>query len=185
MITDSTLSQNERKFAIDYLEKTQIRFLDAIKDLNEAQLNYKADENTWSVMECAEHITLTEIGFFKMAQGALQKNEDLKKRNEIKVNEQQIIQRLTNRTWKAKSPEVVKPSGKFQSIEQIREAFATQRQKTMEYLQNTQDGLHTHFSAHPAVGTVDVYLLLIVMTAHCERHIDQILEIKSNKGFPK
>ncbi|HLZ87568.1 MAG TPA: hypothetical protein VKQ52_10020, partial [Puia sp.] len=55
-----TLSPDERKYAIEYFQKTKARLLKDLKGLSEAQLSWKADSSRWSVYQCTEHIALAE-----------------------------------------------------------------------------------------------------------------------------
>src|SRR5215813_10672991 len=58
--TTQTLSQEERTKAVAELEGSKKAFLDATKGLSEAQWNFKAAPDRWSIAECAEHIALAE-----------------------------------------------------------------------------------------------------------------------------
>jgi uncharacterized damage-inducible protein DinB len=183
--TNSALSEKERKFASDYLATTREEFLNSVTGLSEAQLRFKADSSKWSIMECAEHIALAEQGIFSIIQGQLKQSAQPEKRTEIKVAEQDIINRLTNRKFKAQSPEVIKPSGRFPTIESIKSVYEKQRANCISYLSTTQDDLHNHFWQHPATGTIDLYQSIILLAAHSKRHTLQIEEVKSSSNFPK
>src|SRR5580658_11276022 len=69
----ATLTQAERDRAIAELTTSRQQFLDSVAGLSAAQWNFKPDEKTWSVAECAEHIALSEDLIFgsviKIAQG--------------------------------------------------------------------------------------------------------------------
>lgn len=136
-------------------------------------------------MECAEHIALAEQSLFSIIKIQLQIPFDPLKKKEIKITDKKIITRLTFRLFKAKSPEKIRPTGKFTDLETARNAFILQRDSTIAYANNTQDSLHEHFWQHPATGTIDLYQTIILLSAHCKRHILQIEEVKNRQHFPK
>jgi DinB superfamily len=90
-----------------------------------------------------------------------------------------------SRIWKAKSPETFKPTGTFATPELTIIAFREQRYKTMEYVNNTSDDLRNHFWKHRLTGHIDLYQTLLLMSAHLERHTNQMKNIKLSKKFPK
>jgi tRNA A37 threonylcarbamoyladenosine synthetase subunit TsaC/SUA5/YrdC len=92
---------------------------------------------------------------------------------------------MLSRIWKAKSLEIFKPTGCFTSSEEAIKTFQEQRTKTLQYVNTTSDDLRNHFWKHPLTGTIDLYQTLILMSAHLERHIDQIEKVKAASNFPK
>ena len=54
------LTQAEKEHALQYLESTTRDVLDATKDLSEAQWNFKAAPDRWSVAQVMEHIAAAE-----------------------------------------------------------------------------------------------------------------------------
>lgn len=182
---NNALSERERNFASDYLATTRQDFLNSIAGLSARQLKFKSDTTKWSIIECAEHIVLTEQGIFSIIQAQLKQEAMPEKRAEIKVTEQDIKNRLTNRDYKMQSPEIIKSSGRFPTIETIKVAFEKQRTNCIAYVASSQDDLHNHFWQHPATGTIDLYQSIILMAAHTRRHTLQIEEIKLDTNFPK
>ena len=53
------------------------------------------------------------------------------------------------------------------------------------YKRQTQDPLREHFFKHPVLGDLDAYQWILLISAHTERHVNQILEVKASPGFPK
>jgi uncharacterized damage-inducible protein DinB len=179
------LTTEQRAFATNYLQQTKQEFLKSIEGLTEEQLKFKAKEGKWCIMDCAEHIALAEQTLFSVIQKQLKEPADSLRKKHLKMTEKKIITRLTFRLVKVKAPEVIKPSGKFATIDAIKLAFTAKRDSTIIYVETTQDPLHTHFWKHPATGTIDLYQTIILMSAHTKRHILQIEEVKNSKGFPE
>jgi hypothetical protein len=178
------LSEEQRKFARDYLETTKADFLKAIAGLSAQQVTYKPDEKTWSILDIAEHITLAEQRFFDIIEKEIKNAPDSSPRR-VKLSEQDIIDRLTNRGFKAKSPESITAKGTFATIADAQQAFEKQRDANIAYISSTNDLLHWYFWRHPATGKIDLYQTIILMAAHSKRHILQMEEVKALPGFPK
>lgn len=179
------ITKKERKEAIHYLKQTKKDLLKAVKGLSEAQLNFKATPDRWSIAECLEHITLAEMGLWQMYEGAIQQSADPAKRTDIKVSNEQIIKGLTDRSKKATAPEVAVPKGTFKSYEATFTAFNKSRDGMIEYLQTTMDDLKNHTLPHPIFGTIDARQFILSMAAHGKRHTLQIEEVKADPNFPK
>ncbi len=183
--SESTITEKERKFALDYYQQTKTHLQDAVKGLSDAQMNWKPGDSVWSVAQCIEHIALSEKNIFDGAQASLKEAANPDKRKELKfTSEDQVIKLITDRSFKVKTTDALTPGGQFGSPQQTLETFLERRNSNMDYLKNTQDDLHNHFVTLP-FGVVDTYQFLIFLSGHTERHILQIEEVKANPGFPK
>ncbi len=174
----TNLFNSERESMIKVLQQSHVKFMAAISGLTIEQLNYKQLSNKWSIAECIEHVTLAEIRFPEIVKEEMFKPSDPEKRKKIKMKDENIQPKMTSRKWKAKSPEIFKPSNKFKTVDDAISAYATQRLSTIDYVKTTQDDLRNHFWKHPLTGTIDLYQTLLLMSAHLERHTEQIEGIK-------
>lgn len=182
---NNTLTTEEREILTNLLKQSLTKFEKSISNLTTAQFQYRPSKSDWTIAECVEHVCLAELHFPQIVKEELSKPADPKRRKKIKVSNEKIIARLTNRRWKANAPEIFKPSGKFTSVQEAVETFQTQRLKTIDYVNVTSDDLQNHFWKHPATGVIDLYQTIILMSAHLERHIAQIEEIKASTNFPQ
>lgn len=180
----SFLLNSEREDMENILLQSHKKFMATIDDLTKEQLNYKQSPDKWSIANCIEHVTLAEVRFPEIVKEEMQKPSEPEKRKKIKIQDEEIRIKMTSRRWQAKTPEIFKPSNKFNSVEEAISAYTNQRLATIDYVKNTQDDLRNHFWEHPLTGTIDLYQTLLLMSAHLERHSAQIGEIKrSNKLF--
>jgi DinB superfamily len=179
------LSPAERKYAIDYFKQTKARLLSDVKGLSPAQLNFKANDSSWSVAQCVEHIALAETLIWQWMQSTLRQPAAPEKKSEEKYTTDQLIAAVTDRSHKFKAPEMLKPEGKFPSTDAALQAFVSRRDSTIAYLASTQDDLKDHFTVHPAFGTIDLYQGLILLAGHSARHTAQLEEVMANPNFPK
>ncbi len=65
LINKTGITEEEKKIAVDPLTKTQDDLLNAVNGLTEAQLNFKAAPDRWSVLECVQHIQWLQMDFGK------------------------------------------------------------------------------------------------------------------------
>jgi hypothetical protein len=179
------ITPEERKFALDYFQKTKDRFLKDVKGLSEAQLSFKADTSRWSVAQCIEHIALAESLLWQWTQGMLKQPAAPEKRTEIKYTNEKLIASTIDRSAKFKAPEQLQPVGKFPSTAAALQAYTARRDSTMAYVATTTDDLKNHFIVHPVFGTLDIYQAMLLLAAHSERHTLQIEEVMANPNFPK
>lgn len=182
----SALTDQERAEAVKYFEETRQSFLDAIKGLSEAQWKYKAGPDRWSIAEVAEHIAVSEETLFNLVTGRLMQTPAAPEKKEAAKGKESLIRAsITNRSVKAQAPEMLKPTNRWATQEELVKAFNASRGKTISYIKETQDDLRSHFYAHPVFKDIDAYQWLIFISGHSARHTAQIIEVKEDLGYPK
>lgn len=183
-INEAKLTEEEREKAIEHLTESRDKMMEVIEDLSSEQLNYKPSPEAWSIAECVEHLAISEHSISDMFHGTLSAMADPARRAEVQMNDEQVLQLITDRSSKIKTSEAFEPSGKYGSFESTVEAFNTKREAHIEYLKETEDDLRNHYSEMP-FGTIDSYQVLLFMSGHTERHTEQMKEIMEDDGFPE
>lgn len=180
-----TLSKKERKFAIASLKETRNDVIKSVKGLSEEQLNYKPAADRWSVKECIYHIALSEDNLWKWVDGVLKAPANPEKRQDIKTTDEQVVKALSDRSTKRKTYEALEPaSAKFSSVADALQAFAASRQKLIEYIKTTPDDMRNHIAIETPMGPLDAYQLVLLISSHSNRHLQQLNEVKADPGFP-
>jgi hypothetical protein len=184
-----TLTQEERDRAVAELEGSKKAFLDATKGLSPAQWNFKSAPERWSVAECSEHIALAEGFIFGLVSEKIMKAPaNPEKRDAAKGKDELIVKILQDRSYKATAPEPIDPAkhGLMTPVESVK-LFQDSRAHTIEYIKTTQEDLRDHLFDHPvpAIGTLDGYQWIMLISGHTRRHTAQILEVKADASFPK
>jgi len=174
----------ERSYLLEQLKSSRQEMLASIEGLTDAQWKFKPSPTAWSIQECAEHIILAEDFIFAGSQQMLKTPAVARPENSTPEADRKIVAMLKDRSHKATAPEPIAPKGIFATPADAAREFEARRQKTIEYVENTNDELRAHSGRTPA-GNVDGYLLLLVLAAHSSRHTAQILEVKANAGYPK
>lgn len=181
-----SVTKEERKAAVKYLKHTQKLFLDSVKGLSEEQLKWKPAPDKWSVFEVSEHIALAESFLFDLVSGQIMKAPA----NSAKTSEvtMELIQtRVPDRTNKFQAPEEIRPDkAPWTSMTDTMAAFKQRRATTIGFIETGNDDMRERFFMNPAFGKeIDAYLWIAFLSAHTERHVKQILEVKATPGFPK
>lgn len=171
------LSQTERDFAISYLKATHNNIVELVKDLPEKSFNYKPKEGGWSVSNTLEHILLTETAFFGMAQGTLSNHESMSEKD-MSGKDGVLIGMLANRGTKVKTAAPFEPSGKWDTKAKMLAELEKSRNQLIEFLSSTDADLRGHITTIP-VGEVDVYQIILIISAHSQRHTFQMQEVLS------
>jgi len=86
------LTDKERKDAIELLSKTEQGVFDALLGMSDAQLNFKAAPDRWSIADCIKHIAVTEQALWQMTDAALKQAANPEKRSQIKASDEQVVQ---------------------------------------------------------------------------------------------
>jgi type II secretory pathway pseudopilin PulG len=179
----ATLTQAERDRATAELTASRQQFLDSVAGLSPAQWNFKPDEKTWSVAECAEHIALSKDLIFgniaKVVQAPAAPDQ------KSAVTDEFILKAVVNRTQKFQAPEVLRPTHRLGTPQETVDHFKQSREHTIAYVRDTQDDLRGHFFDHPVMKTMDAYQWILLLSAHSQRHTAQLNEVKANPNFPK
>jgi hypothetical protein len=178
------ITQEEREFVIGMLEENSEKFLADIEKISESQWKYKPAAGQWSIAEISEHITLSDGLLLSIAQNSLKAAADNSKANALVGKENSMIERLKDRTQKARAPEALVPTHRYPTKKDLVAAFKIAREKTIMYVKNTKDPLKNHVVSHPLFGDLTAYQWLVMIPAHANRHVAQLEEVMVMKEFP-
>ena len=183
LIDETGLTEAERKFAVDHLNQTRADLLAAVQGLSETQLNFKPAPDRWSVLECVQHITLASQGLFGFMQGTLKTPNDSGFKSG--VTDEQFIKSVEDRSAKFQAPEPFKPvHSPYKNLDETLKAFNAGRDSLITYVNTTSDDLRGHIAKMP-FGNIDAYQIILLISAHTNRHTQQLNEVKADPNFPK
>lgn len=181
-----TLTSQERDAAVQHLTKTSRMFLDSISGLTPEQWNFKPAPDRWSIAECAEHITISEDFIFGLVRDKImQSPADPSKRAETKGKDEAVIEKVPDRSQKFQAPEQITPKKRWSTPDALMAHFKQSRADSIHYVETTQQDLRDHIAPHPAMGPLDAYQWILLMSAHTQRHTEQIEEVKADPKYPK
>lgn len=173
----------EKDRALQYLESTKKGVLEATKGLSEAQWNFKAGPDRWSIAECVEHIAAAEDYIRGMVVEKVMAAPAVPGRD-LKKTDAAVLAMIPDRSQKAQAPEPLVPTNRYGSPEGSLKHFEESRATTEEFLKTTE-GLRDHAVDSPIGMKLDGYQYVLFIAAHSERHTKQILEVKADPNYPK
>jgi hypothetical protein len=179
------LTPEEREKAVQELTGTRDYFRNAVAGLRDEQLDFKAGGDKWSIRQCMEHIALSEKMLFGWVSSVLAQPAEPAKKDSVKVTDEIVLKGVTDRSRKFQAPEMLQPAGKFPSAGAAADAFYSDRDKLIAFMKTTEMDMRNHFIQHPALGWIDTYQGILLLSAHTRRHTLQIEEVKADPRFPK
>lgn len=184
LIADSNLLSPDKATLVQQLERTRDKFLASVDGLSEAQWNYKAAPDRWSIAQCAEHIAASE----SFIRGAIAKSLETPAAEEVLkqgVNKDEpILKFMTDRSKKFTAPEPLAPTNRFGSPAAAVAEFQKERAETLK-LASADTDYRKYATQNPAFGMLDAHGWFLFLSGHSERHTLQIEEVKASEGFPK
>ena len=179
------LSKQDRDAVVKYLTTTRDQVIAETEKLSDAQWNFKAGPDRWSVGEVVEHLALAEsfLGDTrqKIMAGPAATAEQMAK---AKGQDAVILKAIPDRTQKVQAPEPIQPKQRLGPRAKVAAAYRERRAQTLDYAQKTTDDLRSRVGDSP-LGPLDAYQWLLFTAAHNERHLGQIREVKAHPNFPK
>jgi hypothetical protein len=179
------ISAADRETLVQHLTKMRDQVIAESSKLSDAQWNFKAGPDRWSVGEVVEHLALAESFLYGAHQKAMAGPEATpEQRAATKGKEDIILKAIPDRTKKVQAPEPLQPKTSLGGREQALAAFRDRRGITLDYATKTTDDLRSRVIDSP-IGPVDAYQWLLFISAHNERHLAQLREVKAHAQFPK
>jgi len=179
------MTPQEKDYAIRFLKETEAEVFNSVKGLSEAQLKFKPATNKWSAEECIKHIAAAERELWAMAEPVLSQPANPEKKVDIKFTDEQLVKAVEDRSHQSKTFAALEPDNSpYRSVAEALNAFKENRDKLIVFVNSTQEDLRNHIMVLP-LGTYDVYQFILLISAHSNRHTQQIEEVKNNISFPK
>ena len=182
---NDSITQKEREDAAKFLQETEDGVARSVKGLSDEQLKFKPAEDKWGVEDCIKHIAATEQALWQMTEGYLKQAANPEKRADIKWTDEQVMKNIEDRSNKIKTYPQFEPQNiSFKTTEEALASFMENRAKLIEFVKTTEEDLRNHVATLP-FGSFDCYQMILFISAHSNRHTQQIEEVKANPNFPK
>ena len=177
---DFSISQQEKQFAIDHLNQSGGAFIDSIIHLNEEQWYKRPGPGQWSAAECAQHLLETELYFFRSTIDKMLSEDARPDRiSETAGKDSAIIASMESRQHKIQGQPWEESSDKIIDKDSLIAAFQAKRAENIAWLEKAGENFRVHFVDFPGIGAMDVYQVILFISAHTTRHTGQIQEILS------
>lgn len=178
------MEATERDTVVEYLAHSRERLVLTVEGLAVQQRTFRPAEDRWSITDCIEHITVVESFVLGKIQQALQSQPEPERRDETRGKDQIILEKVPARDQRVKGPEAVMPQGRWPDFEELIRQFEATRERSVRFSAVTQADLRSYFFPHPILGPLDCYQWLLFLSAHCERHVRQMEEVKADPLYP-
>ncbi|MGA3073402.1 MAG: DinB family protein [Bryobacteraceae bacterium] len=129
----------------------------------------------WSVVECVEHVAVSEE--FLLSRIAQAQSSGAPLMNQKR--EAAILARGADRRTPVISPEVSRPTGRFATLADAVESFLVIREQTVRFVEVCDEDLRARPMAHPLLGPINCHEALLLIAVHPRRHASQIREIRT------
>jgi uncharacterized damage-inducible protein DinB len=144
--------------------------LSALSRLTPIQQSAKPADG-WSVLEILEHIYLTEKSIIRLLKSPPEGLHD----GDEKIGRQQLKKLLIEkRQIKVEAPEFTLPKGILANVDAFETAFADQRARLIQSLEEGTLVVDSRLYLHPYLGKITVSDWLYLIIYHSERHLGQL-----------
>jgi hypothetical protein len=162
---------------IDALEASRRHFEATIQDLSDNEALERPSAERWSVIDCIEHICITESLGLKRLQSA----EVAPEPSVNPEKEAAMAAQVENRDAKVQGPPVAMPTGRFATLSEALAEFRATRERTIEFVRDCPSlaALRVH---HPVFRQLTGREYALLIAGHCRRHAAQIAEIRATSA---
>ncbi len=174
---------------IQYLAQARAYLTGATTGLSDAQWTHKPAADQWSIAEIVEHMVLVEGFILGPLQAQFSASGAV---SDAQAVDSIVMQRIPDRTAKFPAPEMLAPTGRWSPRETLAK-FLEDYDRLAAQAESNPAALRQHHAPAPPLKAVskgayefmDGYQWILANGAHTERHVKQILEVKSDAGFPR
>jgi uncharacterized damage-inducible protein DinB len=174
------MTPGERQRLVAHFEMTEAWLEDEVKDLSNAQLEFKMTPTSWSVEEVVMHLAIAEPQYWDQFKQSLAKpvQPDFKPQ----ATDVAMLWYGIDRTQRTTTGEARVPRDQFPTMKASLASFKKLRAEMMKTAKDTPEDLR----GRPFLtSSQDLYQWFLMISSHSHRHIMQIREIKAHKDFPK
>lgn len=170
-------SDTDRKFGAEFLEQNRQDWLSLLGSLSEAEFRRRPEANSWSIADILEHVILAENQLYPLISDRMLKEQPKLTPSDQRVKDLAVIMAVTNRSRKFTAPEIIRPSGKLISKQELIDMFSKARGQTVAFIRTTDADLRKFYRENPIMGPIDAFQWCIFLGAHSERHLAQAKEV--------
>ena len=188
--THKMLTVEELEQAGQFLKLTEAAVIGATKGLTGAQWRFKPAPDRWSIGENLDHIVIVQELVLGPILSQLAEAPPPANGWDYQLVDSIMIHQFSTRLTRFPSPESVVPQGSSAPAELL-QRFAANCTRFVEVLETTP-GLRQHAIDAPplkaitkgAFGVADGYQWILAAAAHTQRHVNQMLEVMADPGYP-
>ncbi len=147
----------------------------ALRGIDEESVRLRPRPDSWSVLDCLEHIALTEAALLPRLHEAKPSDRS----HADPARETRFRELALNRQRPIVAPDPVCPGRESPTLSHACQAFHAVRDQTLCFLRNFKGDLRSWLAIHPLITRpVNCYEMLLLIALHPTRHAQQIAEIR-------
>jgi hypothetical protein len=173
------MDATDRQLILKLLAESREALLSAAANVSEERARIRPAPDQWSVLDCVEHVAITDHFMFTVITTQLAPAPPSGDRS----REEFLLRELTNRTRKINAPDRARPTGRFPTLAAALEQFIQSRARSIEYVEQCDKDLRACTAPHPLMGPITGQEYLIILALHPARHAAQIREVRSTLGL--
>ncbi|MES2797366.1 MAG: DinB family protein [Bacteroidota bacterium] len=182
---EGELTKAEKKMLSKHMKSSVKALSKSVKGLSDAQVNFKPDANSWSIKECVYHLALSEDNLWGWMQGLMATPANPEKRSLIKMTNEQLMAAVGSRDHKVKTGEAFEPvKAKWNNLQEALDYLKGKRAEHAGFIKNATSDMHNHVAEQSPVGPIDAFQIIVLLSAHTDRHRKQLEEVKTVAGYP-
>lgn len=180
----ASLTAADRAAGVNLLTDSSWALRTATTNLTDRQWRFEPGPGRWAIADIVEHLSRSEQAVFQLITAQLVRTPPVPANRRSTLKDLAVILAVRNRNRRFPAADVVRPLRTWTDPAEVARQFGALRIGTINYLTRTTDDLRGWVADHPVLGVIDAYQWLLFLGAHTHRHIDQLLEVKADPGFP-
>jgi len=178
-VAAAPLTSLERQRLVAHLEMTESWLADVVHGVSAAQAQFRPAPGAWSILEVVDHLVVSERVYWQDFEKAMKGPPSKQVRPGADAD---VLWYGIDRSQRQTALPAENPKGQVPDLRAGLEAFRKLRARMLEYARTTGDDLRSHVVQREQS---DAYQWLVLVSAHAQRHILQVREIKADTKFPK
>jgi hypothetical protein len=168
---------SEKQEILSRLDEGQKALVLALEGVDREEAAWKPTTREWSILECVEHLVLSEEFLLSRLEVARSATEAASSR----AREAAILSRGLDRSTRVECPDVARPHGCFGHLQEAVANFSGVRTRTVDWVNRLEEDPRSRLTDHPLIqGLVSCYEMLLIISVHPRRHAEQIKLIRTS-----
>ncbi len=177
--TGESLTPLERQRLTAHLEMTGSWVVSEVAHLSPRQLHFRSSPGAWSILEVLEHLVIAGPIYWQDFQNAMQRSPRRLSRPE---KDAEVLWYGIDRTQRQKALAAEAAKGQVTDAPAAIRSIQKLHSGILQYVRSSDADLRAHVVERERC---DAFQWLLLISAHEQRHILQIREIKADPKFPK
>jgi hypothetical protein len=171
------ITELERQRLVAHMQMTASWLEDEVSGLSAEQAAFRPSATSWTILEVLDHLVVVGPIYWNDLQKAKPVDGRAGRMNDI-----DLLWYGIDRTFRETALKSEEPSRTLRDVPGGLMAYRTQHAKLLEYVRTTKDDLR---SRRVDRQDCDAYQWALLISAHEQRHILQIRELKAHPKYPK